>query len=49
MGQELLYGIGAILLLCALIRGVNQYHHRNKTAVREGDKVVADRYRRDET
>ncbi len=49
MGQELLYGIGAILLLCALIYGVNQYHRRNKAAVREGDKIVAERYRRGET
>jgi hypothetical protein len=49
MGQEFVFGIGALLLCSALIFGVRQYQRRNKAAVREGDKIVADRYRNDET
>ena len=49
MGQEIVFGIGALLLLSALVFGVLQYQRRNRAAVREGDKIVADRYRNDET
>ncbi len=49
MGQEIFFGIGTVVLLCALVYGVAQYRRRNKAAVREGDKVVADRYRHDKT
>ncbi|MCX7319096.1 MAG: hypothetical protein NT113_06225 [Hyphomicrobiales bacterium] len=49
MGQELFFGIGTVVLLCALVYGVMQYRRRNTAAVREGDKVVADRYRHDRT
>lgn len=49
MGQEIFYGLGAVVLLIALIYGVLQYRSRNRAAVRRGDEVVADRYRRDDT
>lgn len=48
MGQELFYGIGALVLLTALIYGVLQYRSRNRAAVRRGNEIVAERYRRDE-
>jgi hypothetical protein len=49
MGQEFFYGIGALVLLTALIYGVLQYRYRNRAAVRRGEEIVAERYRRDET
>ena len=49
MGQEIFFGLGALVLLTALIYGALQYHYRNRAAVRRGDEVVAERYRRDET
>lgn len=49
MGQEIFYGIGALALLTALIYGVLQYRYRDRSAVREGDRIVEERYRRDET
>jgi hypothetical protein len=48
MGQEIVFGIGVVVLLLALVYGVAQYRRRNKAAVRQGDKVVADRYRKDD-
>lgn len=48
MGQEIVFGIGVVVLLFALIYGVAQYRRRNKAAVRQGEKVVADRYRKDD-
>lgn len=49
MGQEIFYGVGALVLLTALIYGVLQYRYRNRAAVRKGDEIVEERYRRDET
>jgi hypothetical protein len=49
MGQEILYGIGALVLLTVLIYGALQYRYRNRAAVRRGDEIVAERYRQDET
>lgn len=49
MGQEMIYGVGALILLTALIYGVLQYRYRNRAAVKCGDKIVEERYRRDET
>jgi hypothetical protein len=48
MGQEVIFGIGVVVLLFALVYGVAQYRRRDKAAVRQGDKVVADRYRKDD-
>ena len=46
MGFEAVYGIGAVLLLAALIFGVLQYHYRDR---RTGGEVVRERYKRNET
>lgn len=48
MGQEIAFGIGALVLLSALIYGVLQYHYRNRAAVRAGDQVVETRYKNDD-
>jgi hypothetical protein len=48
MGQEMVYGLGALILLTALIYGVLQYHYRNRSAVRAGDKIVEARYKNDD-
>ncbi len=49
MGLELLFFVGAFILLVALIYGILSYRYRNRDAVRAGSEIVSDRYRRDET
>ena len=49
MGLEIIYGIGALVLLTALIFGVLQHHFRKRRAVQLGDDVVRERYERNET
>ncbi|MCP3416107.1 hypothetical protein NLM16_18575 [Bradyrhizobium brasilense] len=49
MGLEIIYGIGALVLLTALIFGVLQHHFRSRRAVQAGEEVVRDRYKRNET
>ncbi|MGF6308812.1 hypothetical protein ABIB82_002449 [Bradyrhizobium sp. i1.8.4] len=49
MGLEIIYGIGALILLTALIFAVLQHHFRNKRAVQRGDEIVRKRYERNET
>lgn len=49
MGLEFIYGIGALILLTALIFGVLQHHYRNTRAVQAGDEIVRERYERNET
>jgi hypothetical protein len=49
MSLESLFFIGAFILLVALIYGVLSYRYRNREAVRVGDEIVAERYRRDQT
>ena len=41
MGFEAVYGIGAVLLLAALIFGVLQYHYRDRRTVRAVEKLFA--------
>ena len=48
MSLGLVYGLGALVLLVALIYGALQYHYRNRAATRIGDQVARDRYRNDE-
>lgn len=48
MGQEIFYGLGALVLLTALIYGVLQYRYRNRAAVRAGDQIVEARYKNDD-
>ncbi|WP_155262591.1 MULTISPECIES: hypothetical protein [Bradyrhizobium] len=49
MGLEIIYGIGALVLLTALIFGVLQHHFRSRRAVQAGGEVVRERYKRNET
>jgi hypothetical protein len=46
MGFEAVYGIGAVLLLAALIFGVLRYHYRDRRAVRTGREVARERYKK---
>ncbi|MBR0869025.1 hypothetical protein JQ633_01545 [Bradyrhizobium tropiciagri] len=48
-GLEIIYGIAALVLLTALIFGVLQHYFRNKRAVQVADKIVRERYERNET
>ena len=48
MGLESIFFIGAFILLVALIYGILSYRYRNRDAVRAGNEIVAERYRRDE-
>jgi hypothetical protein len=49
MGQEIAYGIGALVLLTALIYGTLQYHFRSRRAARVGEEVTRQRYEHNET
>jgi hypothetical protein len=49
MGLEIIYGIGALVLLTALIFGVLQHHFRSRRALQAGEEVVRERYQRNET
>lgn len=40
MGLEIIYGIGALVLLTALIFVVLQRHFRDRRAVRNADDIV---------
>ena len=44
LAWELVYPLGAIILLLAIVYGLWQYRHRSRAANRIGDKVVRDRY-----
>jgi hypothetical protein len=49
IGQGIFFGLGALLLLIALIFAVLQHHYRNRAAVNRGDEIVAVLYRKDKT
>lgn len=49
MGLEIVYFVGAIILLAALVYGVISFRHRNRAAVHAGEKVVRERYRANDT
>jgi hypothetical protein len=49
MGLEIVYVAGAFVLLVALIYATLAHHYRDRNAVRAGEDVVRDRYRKDET
>jgi hypothetical protein len=49
MALEIVYGIGALILLIALIFGVLQYHYRNRRAVKIGGEIARERYERNES
>jgi hypothetical protein len=46
--MEIVYFVGAFVLLSALIYGSLQYHYRNRAAVRAGGEIVKERYRKNE-
>ena len=46
--MEIVFFIGAFILLTALIYGTFSYRYRNKAANRVGEEIVAERYRKDE-
>jgi hypothetical protein len=45
MGLEIVYGLGALILLTALIYGTLYYASR--TATRAGEEIVRDRHKND--
>lgn len=49
MGQELLYGVGIVVLAGALFYGMRQSSTKNKAAAKVGDDVVKERYRNNDT
>ena len=49
MGLEIVYFIGALVLLIALIYGTLSYRYRNRAATRAGEQIVRDRYRNNES
>ncbi len=49
MGLEIVYFLGALVLLAALIYASLSYRYRNKSATRVGEEIARDRYRRNET
>ena len=46
--MEVIYFVGAFILLTALIYGALNHHYRNRAANRAGEDVVRERYRRNE-
>ena len=42
--MEIVYFIGALILLTALIYGSLQYHYRDRRKSRVADQIVRDRY-----
>jgi hypothetical protein len=49
MGLEIVYFIGAFLLLVALIYATLSWHYRSRAATRVGDDITRERYKRNET
>ena len=47
--MEIVYFIGALILLTALIYGSLQYHHRDRRKSRVADQIVRDRYEHNRT
>lgn len=46
--MELAYIIGAVLLLVVLIFGVNRYRSRNDPVRQQSERIVEDRYKRND-
>lgn len=46
--MEIVYFIGAFILLVALIYGTLSYRYRSRAATRLGGEIAAERYHRDE-
>jgi hypothetical protein len=48
MGIELVYALGAVLLLGALVWGANHYSARQRGATKVGDQKTRDLYKEEE-
>jgi hypothetical protein len=48
MGQEILYGVGIVILLLALIWGTTQYRRRSRSQAAVADEVTRERYKNNE-
>jgi hypothetical protein len=49
MGQELFFGVGALVLLTALIYGTLHTHYRSRHKSKVADQIVRDRYEHNRT
>jgi hypothetical protein len=47
--MEIVYFIGAMILLTALIYGTLNYHYRDKSKNKVADQIVRDRYHHNQT
>jgi hypothetical protein len=47
--MEIVYFIGALVLLAALIYGTLNHHYRDKRKSKFADQIVRDRYERNST
>ena len=47
--MEIVYFIGALILLTALIYGSLQYHYRDRRKSKVADQIVRDRYEHNRT
>jgi len=47
--MEIVYFIGALILLMALIYGSLNYHFRDRSSRRVADQIVRDRYHHNQT
>jgi hypothetical protein len=47
--EEIFFGVGALILLIALIFGALQYHFRSRRETKVGDEIVRQRYEGNET
>jgi uncharacterized membrane protein len=47
--MEIVYFIGALILLSALIYGTLNYHYRDRTKSKVADQIVRDRYEHNRT
>jgi len=49
MGLEIVFFLGAFLLLGALIYGMRSWRYRDRAAIRAGDEITRQRYREEDT
>jgi hypothetical protein len=47
--MEIVYFIGALILLTVLIYGSLQYHYRDRRMSKAADQIVRDRYEHNQT
>jgi len=47
--MEIVFFVGAFILLTALIYGVLSYRYRNRSATEAGGEIARERYRNNET